>query len=168
MQLGTKPLVPPEEGRESFPGSTWDVTPVHSKLLFAGSAIGNDEARGNAFNKNDNMALYAKNMDRYTQLKDNDLVFTAACQTGLTKKSNTNQSEILGILRPLLINRNRNIILTLWPVESQSAAQFVKTFYSRLAISNNVKDAFFTAQADLKKKYGHPAYWAPYYLVQNE
>jgi len=27
LQLGTKPLVPPEEGRESFPGSTWDVTP---------------------------------------------------------------------------------------------------------------------------------------------
>ena len=31
MQLGTKPLVPPEEGRESFPGSTWDVTSVHAK-----------------------------------------------------------------------------------------------------------------------------------------
>lgn len=142
--------------------------PVYSKLLFSGSTVTAEEVAGRAYLKEDLKALYARDMDRFEQLKGNELVFTAACQTGLTKKSATNQSEILGILRPLLINNNRNIILTLWPVESESAAMFVKSFYSRLARTSNIRDAFFSAQNELKKQYGHPAFWAPYYLVQSE
>jgi hypothetical protein len=142
--------------------------PIYSKLLFSGSTVTSDEAAGRKYSKDDRKALYAKDMDSFDQLKGNDLVFTAACQTGLTKKSATNQSEILGILRPLLINRNRNIILTLWPVDSESAAQFVKTFYSSLSKTSNIRDSFFKAQDELKKQYGHPAFWAPYYLVQSE
>ncbi|MEK7699632.1 MAG: CHAT domain-containing protein [Planctomycetota bacterium] len=133
--------------------------PMYSKLFFANSLLN--------VAKNDLFALYAKDMDKIVQMKNNDLVFTAACETGITKKSETNQSEILGILRPLLINNNKNIILTLWEVESVSAAEFVGYFYSRLAASKDIKNAFFYAQRRLKEKYNDPYYWAPYYLVQN-
>ena len=134
--------------------------PGYSKLAFAKSEL---SAR-----TDDPNALYAKDMASYIQLKDNDLVFTAACQTGLTQKSASNQSEILGILRPLLISNNKNIILTLWAVDSESAGMFVKSFYTNLISTKDIKEAFFSAQKSVREKYGTPYHWAPYYLIQND
>lgn len=133
--------------------------PHKSKLFFANSRL-SDEV-------NDPFALYAENMKNIDQLKNNSLVFTAACETGLTRITTKNQSEIMGILRPLLVNNNKNIILTLWQVDDESAMKFVKYFYLSLVQSRNIKTSFFTAQEKIKKGYGDsPYHWAPYYLIQ--
>lgn len=135
--------------------------PTASRLMFAGSA-----RQGNAGIEPG--ALLARDMDAYDQLKDNDLVFTAACETGQFDGDQKNQSEIIGILRPLLINNNRNIILTLWSVDSATAGEFVREFYKSLADTRNVITAFDNAQKQLQARYpDRPYLWSPYYLIQN-
>jgi len=124
--------------------------PEASKLLFA-----------------DDTFLYAKEMAKFSQLKNKELIFTAACTTGKTRNDVKNSSEILGILRPLLINDNKYLILTLWEVDSKSAGEFVREFYTILKSKKDVTEAFHTAVNKLKSKYKLPYYWAPYYIIAN-
>ena len=103
-----------------------------------------------------------------TQYDEEPLLFTAACETGLTKSDRSNKYEILGILRPLIVNNNKNIILTLWEVNSLSARDFVLSFYTSLYKTGNVKQSFFSAKLFLKNKYkNNPFHYAPYYLIHS-
>ncbi|WP_291326973.1 CHAT domain-containing protein [Desulfovibrio sp. UCD-KL4C] len=124
--------------------------PNESKLLFA-----------------DDTFLYAKQMATFPQLKNKELIFTAACTTGKTRNDVKNSSEILGILRPLLINNNKFLILTLWEVDSKSAGEFVREFYTILKDKKDITEAFHLAVKKLKDKYKLPYYWAPYYIIAN-
>ncbi len=132
--------------------------PTLSKLLFAGSAVDASST--------DPSALYAVEMSAVPALRNRDLVFAAACQTGLLAADRTNSSELTGILRPLTANRNKNIILSLWNVSDQATGEFVKAFYQRLAATQDVKVSFHYAQDQLRAKYPHPYYWAAFYLSQ--
>lgn len=142
----------------SMHGNFNDSDPTLSKLVFAGAA--NDDSTG------DPNALYATEMATVPTLRNRDLVFAAACQTGLQAADRTNTSELTGILRPLTANRNKNLILSLWNVSDQATGEFVKAFYQRLAATQDVKDAFHHAQDQLRAKYPHPYYWAAFYLSQ--
>ncbi len=132
--------------------------PTLSKLLFAGSARDASSA--------DPSALYATEMALVPALRNRDLVFAAACQTGLLAADRTNSSELTGILRPLTANRNKNIILSLWNVSDQATGEFVQAFYQKLAATQDVTVSFHYAQDQLRAKYPHPYYWAAFYLSQ--
>lgn len=144
----------------SMHGKNDNINPQNSMLMFSGSIK-------NGRIVNESHSLKAENMNNFNQLKNNELIFTAACETGLTKESKNNESEIEGILRPLLINNNKNIILTLWEVEDNSSKDFVNYFYSFLSKNKNIKESFLLAKNKLKLKYKNPIFWAPYYLIQN-
>lgn len=132
--------------------------PTLSKLMFAGAA--NDDSIA------DPSALFASEMASFSALRDRDLVFAAACQTGLLAADRTNSSELTGILRPLTANRNKNIILSLWNVNDLATGEFVKSFYQKLAATQDVAVSFHFAQEQLRAKYPHPFYWAAFYLSQ--
>ncbi|SMH47934.1 CHAT domain-containing protein [Azospirillum agricola] len=133
--------------------------PSASKLLFAGSRIDDSS--------NDAAALYARDMLSFPAAQGNELVFLAACETGLTANDNRNSAELLGILRPLLIGNNKNIVLTLWKVNSMTAGKFVEYFYDALGKSRDVRQAFASSQERLRAEYPDSPYiWAPYYLIQ--
>lgn len=133
--------------------------PSASKLMFAGSRIDDSP--------NDSAALYARDMLGYPAAQGNELVFLAACETGLTANDNRNSAELLGILRPLLIGNNKNIVLTLWKVNSVTAGKFVEYFYDALGKSRDVRRAFASSQERLRAEYPNSPYiWAPYYLIQ--
>lgn len=133
--------------------------PTSSRLAFAGARSG----RGVLSDPN---SLYAKDMYKYAALKDRDLVFAAACQAGLSAADQSNQSELMGILRPLTANRNRNIILSLWNVNDAATRDFVGSFYKHLAANRDVAESFHAAQDELRQKYPDPYYWAAFYLAQ--
>jgi len=134
--------------------------PAASRLAFTGAKPGHGVL-------NDPNSLYAKDMYKYAALKDRDLVFAAACQAGLSAADQSNQSELMGILRPLTANRNRNIILSLWNVSDLATRDFVGSFYKHLAASHDVKQSFHAAQEELRQKYPDPYYWAAFYLAQS-
>lgn len=132
--------------------------PAASRLAFAGAA------REKVLT--DPNSLYARDMYKYAALKDRDLVFAAACQAGLSAADQSNQSELMGILRPLTANRNRNIILSLWNVSDLATRDFVSSFYKHLAANRDVAKSFHAAQGELRQKYPDPYYWAAFYLAQ--
>ena len=132
--------------------------PQYSKLYFSGSERG--------LSKNDPNALYAKDMGNYAILQNRDLIFAAACETGKISADQSNESELMGILRPLTANRNKNIILSLWKVDDQATKDFVAWFYQDLNKSHIVSEAFLSAQLKVQNKYKDPYYWAAFYLSQ--
>ncbi|QRM18186.1 CHAT domain-containing protein [Dechloromonas sp. TW-R-39-2] len=133
--------------------------PKDSRLAFNGAI------RGRSVTTDPN-SLYARDMHKYAALKGRDLVFAAACQAGLSAADQANENELMGILRPLTANRNRNIILSLWNVDDIATRDFVAAFYQQLAQTHDIVTAFHHAQDEVRKKYPHPYYWASFYLAQ--
>lgn len=132
--------------------------PRDSKLYFAGARRG--------LSSNDTNALYVRDMSKYAALRDRDLIFAAACQTGLSAADQINENELMGILRPLTANRNKNIILSLWKVDDTATKDFVSVFYQRLASTKDVVESFHFAQDMIRARYKQPYYWAAFYLAQ--
>jgi CHAT domain-containing protein len=131
---------------------------TQSKLFFAGAKF--DGSVG------DSKALYAADMSKVAALSNRDLIFAAACQTGLSAADRSNENELIGMLRPLTANRNRNVILSLWSVSDEVAGEFVQAFYQRLAATQEITTSFHFAQDQIKAKHPHPFYWAAFYLSQ--
>ena len=131
---------------------------TQSKLFFAGAKF--DGSVG------DSKALYAADMSKVAALSNRDLIFAAACQTGLSAADRSNENELIGILRPLTANRNRNVILSLWSVSDEVTGEFVDAFYQKLAATQEITTSFHFAQDQIKAKHPHPFYWAAFYLSQ--
>lgn len=142
----------------SMHGSFNGEDPSRSKLFFAGSAFDDRD--------DDPRALFASDMRGAEALQGKDLIFAAACQTGLTGADRRNASELTGIVRPLVAGRNRNLVLSLWNVDDVATSEFVKAFYEQLARSNDVADAFAMSQGQLRQKYPNPYIWAAFYLMR--
>lgn len=140
-------------------GAFDSANPLQSKLLFH-NAI-------KRLGPGDPNAVYAKDMTALPLFRGRDLVFAAACQTGLIAADDANESEIVGMLRPLLSGGNRNVILSLWKVDDAATADFVDEFYKRLAATRNVRTSFFAAQEEVRRRYDHPYFWAAFYLAQS-
>jgi CHAT domain-containing protein len=73
--------------------------------------------------------------------------------------------ELLGLIRGLLYAGAQTLLLTLWDVHDQTTAQFMKSFYSHLQASQNKAFAAKEAMLQLRERYPHPYYWAPFKLV---
>ncbi len=143
----------------SMHGQFNSTEPKFSRLAFSGAV------RGSGIT-NDPNSLYAKDMYQYDALKDRELIFAAACQTGLSAADQANENELMGILRPLTAGRNKNIILSLWKVDDSATRDFVAAFYQRLAATKDIAESFHFAQDQVRVKYKKPYYWAAFYLSQ--
>ena len=133
--------------------------PKFSRLAFSGAV------RGSGVTTDPN-SLYAKDMYQYEALKDRELIFAAACQTGLSAADQANENELMGILRPLTASRNKNIILSLWKVDDSATKDFVSAFYQHLVATKDIAESFHVAQDQIRAKYKKPYYWAAFYLSQ--
>jgi|GEM_PF-2141515 len=140
----------------SMHGAYNPENPRYSKLYLHGALRG--------LSLNDPNALYANEMGNYALLKDRDLIFAAACQTGLISSDSTNQSELVGILRPLTANRNHSVILSLWKVDDAATRHFVDVFYQSLSTTKRVQEAFQAAKTSTMNQYSSPYYWSAFYL----
>jgi hypothetical protein len=90
------------------------------------------------------------------------LVTLSACQTG--RSAVGGGDELTGLMRAFLYAGSASLLLTLWPVEDRSAAEMVDTLYGHLAAGCSKAAALRFAQRQALE-YGHPYYWAPFYLV---
>ena len=71
----------------------------------------------------------------------------------------------MGLKRGLLYAGAQGLLLTLWDVNDQSTADFMKLFYEALRTTKNKANALRTATMEIRKMYAHPFYWAPFVLV---
>ena len=92
-----------------------------------------------------------------------ELVTLSGCGTGLNVV--VGGDELLGLVRGLLYAGALSVLVTLWDVNDQSTAQFMKWFYQHLRATPNKALALQRAMRDLRQAYPHPYYWAPFVLV---
>ena len=92
-----------------------------------------------------------------------ELVTLSGCGTGLNMV--VGGDELLGLVRGLLYAGAQGVLVTLWDVNDQSTAEFMKLFYEALKINKNKAQAVQEAMAEIRRRYAHPYYWAPFVLV---
>lgn len=97
-------------------------------------------------------------------LSNTELVVLSACQTGLGDEMGT--EGVAGLQRSLTIAGARHIIMSLWPVDDNATQQLMTEFYRTYAATQNVEQAFKTAQSAVRKKYPQPFYWAAFVLLK--
>jgi CHAT domain-containing protein/tetratricopeptide (TPR) repeat protein len=92
-----------------------------------------------------------------------ELITLSGCGTGLNVV--VGGDELLGLVRGLLYAGTQGVLVTLWDVNDQSTAEFMEHFYRALQVNPNKAHAVQSAMAELRGRYKHPYYWAPFVLV---
>jgi CHAT domain-containing protein len=92
-----------------------------------------------------------------------ELVTLSGCGTGLNAV--VGGDELLGLVRGLLYAGAQGVLVTLWDVNDRSTAEFMKLFYEALKSHKNKARAVQEAMAEIRRRYAHPYYWAPFVLV---
>ncbi len=108
---------------------------------------------------------YLNLLDLYRMNLPVDLLTLSGCVTGLN--SVAEGDEILGLTRGLLYAGARSLLLSLWEVDDRSTSEFMKVFYESLNQRVRKGDAVRSAMIEIRKKYGHPYFWAPFKLIGN-
>ncbi|MGA9185287.1 MAG: CHAT domain-containing tetratricopeptide repeat protein [Candidatus Acidiferrales bacterium] len=106
---------------------------------------------------------YLNLYDLYQLKLDVELVTLSGCATGLNVVSPGD--ELLGLIRGLLYAGARSLLLTLWDVHDESTSEFMTFFYRRYCAGESKAVALRGAMLDLRRKYPHPYYWAPFTLI---
>ena len=102
-------------------------------------------------------------IDLYQLRLSAELVTLSGCSTGLN--AIVAGDELLGLVRGLLYAGAQAVLLTLWDAHDMSTADFMESFYRHLQSSSNKAKAVQLAMRDLRERYPHPFYWAPFLLV---
>jgi CHAT domain-containing protein len=96
-------------------------------------------------------------------LRKNDLVVLSACETGL---GDIKGSEgVYGMQRALKMAGVKNIIMSLWEIPDKETVEFMGSFYNNLLAVRNIKEAFYSAQKEMRTKYD-PYYWGAFVLME--
>jgi CHAT domain-containing protein len=91
------------------------------------------------------------------------LVTLSGCATGQAVAAAGD--EILGISRGLFAAGARSLLLSLWDVHDESTTTFMTSFYRTLTAAGNLAEAVQEATVQVKTRYPHPYYWAPFMLI---
>jgi CHAT domain-containing protein/predicted negative regulator of RcsB-dependent stress response len=94
-----------------------------------------------------------------------DLITLSGCATGVNTVAGGD--ELLGLVRGLIYAGARAALLTLWDVQDRSTLDFMTCFYGNLADEPNKAVAVQKAVWQVRDKYPHPYYWAPFNLIGN-
>jgi CHAT domain-containing protein/tetratricopeptide (TPR) repeat protein len=87
----------------------------------------------------------------------------SGCSTGLNAVAAGD--EVIGLARGLLYAGARALLLTLWDVNDKSTAEFMTAFYERFFKFPDRTLALQGAMRELRQRYSHPYFWAPFVLV---
>jgi len=103
--------------------------------------------------------------DLYQLRLSAELVTLSGCSTGLSEV--VGGDELLGLVRGLLYAGASAVLLTLWDVNDKSTADFMKAFYGHLQKGLSKAEATREGMRELRDRYPHPFYWAPFTLIGN-
>jgi CHAT domain-containing protein len=102
-------------------------------------------------------------LDLYQLRLSCELATLSGCSTGLNVV--VGGDELLGLVRGLLYAGAEAVLASLWDVNDQSTAEFMKSFYRSLQAQRDKAVAAQTAIQQLRKTYPHPYHWAPFILI---
>jgi len=106
---------------------------------------------------------YLSLYDLYQLHLEADLVTLSGCATGLNVVAAGD--ELLGLIRGFLFAGARSLLLSLWDVHDRTTADLMKSFYGRFCGGQDKATSLQGAMQELRQRYAHPYYWAPFVLV---
>ncbi|GAC1428156.1 MAG: CHAT domain-containing protein [Terriglobales bacterium] len=92
-----------------------------------------------------------------------ELVVLSGCATGLNVVRPGD--EVVGLVRGLLRAGAQSLVLSLWDVHDTSTKDFMIAFYARLQTGVSKAQALQGAMIELRERYPHPYFWAPFTLI---
>ena len=92
-----------------------------------------------------------------------DLVVLSGCATGMNVIKPGD--EQIGLVRGLLQAGAQSLLLSLWDVHDSSTKDFMVKFYGHLQRGATKAVALQQAMLELRDRYPHPYYWAPFSLI---
>jgi tetratricopeptide (TPR) repeat protein len=91
-----------------------------------------------------------------------DLVVLSACMTG---RGQVMAGEgVANFPRSFQYAGAKSVLVSLWPLASHEAVEYMTTFYQHLKSGKNRAEALSLARRAIKAKYPHPFYWAVFIL----
>jgi len=101
--------------------------------------------------------------DLYQMRLDSTLVTFSGCSTGMNVIAPGD--ELLGLQRGLLYAGASSMLLSLWDVNDSSTSELMKAFYRRIVGVRQPAIALQGAMQEIRERYPHPYYWAPFIFV---
>ena len=92
-----------------------------------------------------------------------DLVVLSACETGLGKE--VKGEGLMSLTRAFMYAGTSSVLVSLWNVNDESAADLMIRFYRKLKTGMNKGEALRQAQLETIRDNGFPFFWAPFVLV---
>ena len=101
--------------------------------------------------------------DLYGLRLSSELVTLSGCGTGLNVV--VGGDELVGLVRGWLYAGAQALLATLWDVNDRSTAEFMALFYRNLRAGSDKAVAVQQAMGELRERFPHPYYWAPFVLI---
>jgi CHAT domain-containing protein/Tfp pilus assembly protein PilF len=101
--------------------------------------------------------------DLYDLRLNSELVTLSGCGTGLNVVMSGD--ELLGLVRGLLYSGTDAALVTLWDVNDQSTADFMKHLYKVVLTTTNKSRAMQSSLQKVREKYPDVYHWAPFVLI---
>ncbi len=89
-------------------------------------------------------------------------VVLSGCETGLAGPSIGD--EMTGLVRAFLVAGAGRVLASLWPVQDDITALFMRHFHGALARGQAAAAALRQAQSAVRQQHPHPFHWAPFVL----
>ena len=134
---------------------------LRSGIILAGAGPATEDST-NLDSEND--GIMTAEEASFLNLSNTDLVVLSACQTGLGDEMGT--EGVAGLQRSFTIAGAKNMIMSLWPVDDAATGFLMTEFYKNYALKQDTESAFKVAQAEVRKKYPQPFYWAAFVLLK--
>jgi tetratricopeptide (TPR) repeat protein len=91
------------------------------------------------------------------------LVVLSACESG--RNEVIGGDEVIGLTRAFLGAGAATLMVSLWLVQDETTAELMGGWYERLRAGEERAAALRAAQLEIKERYSHPYYWAPFVLI---
>ena len=104
---------------------------------------------------------------RSLDLFGTQLVVVSACDTGQGELS-VGQG-VYGLRRAFLVAGAETIVTSLWPVSDAATGKLMQKYYEKLLKEKKGRlEGMQEAMKEMREKYKHPYYWAPFLVIGSD
>ncbi|MFL6388943.1 MAG: CHAT domain-containing protein [Terriglobales bacterium] len=96
-------------------------------------------------------------------LRHTSLVVLSGCQSHLGKRSRGD--DVIGLSRAFMYAGSPSVIASLWSVDDDATEKLMIAFYTHLKAGLGKAESLRMAQADIRRQFPQPYYWAGFVLM---